>query len=545
MEEQNIFTVDEKGNITFTEGGRERTLTAEGIETLKRQAGEKLRVSEAVARARQMVAEAVTEDERKAAELQLTNAEAERDRMREGWKKEIDALEKPHMDMANHIDNPILSAFTAFFESYSKQSRKVQMILSHESVMQLDTYARKAEEGLDAFRSFLEERGEQWEMKETASEAKDRAGSMYIIVATREDGSDDLIAVPAERIEERLGDERFLSRLGASTRITTYQALQADYIENTDAIFSSQDKRRAVEKLGSAIRLSEASGDEAMAAGLSEESARKVIGDYNKTQREHLRRFYDKAVHRIDPDEVDFTPLGVMGVDVRRLSEAECRSLLSGNLSPLLDGVRVKGDSHEAVKLKFRLSKDNRGKCSVVTQLRLREAVIPQAVLGVRLSEEQRGQLRKYGMLVKTLEARVDGLLQNVMPYVDRDTNQILLRNYNKLTIPERIEGRDITEDEKKRLLKGETVKMENLTDNAGQRYVGYVRVNPMTGLTESMSVADLRYQYQVAANNRGARTEELKQDKSTSLDSGQTRNNDPKEEPSARHKPPRAGHRM
>ncbi len=530
--DENVFTVDEKGNITFTDGGRDHVLSAEDIQTLKKQAQEKLVISDALAKARKQVAEAKSDLERQIAEGNLTNAELMKQKMIEKWRKEIDALDKPRTELADKVDNGIISSFVAFMEAYKENRKRVRMILSHEDVMRLDEIAEKAHEGFEEFIKFLDSEGEQYEMLETTESEKADKSTMYAVVMTDSKGGEQVITLKDSEVEEKIKDLDFLSKLRDAERLTTYRVQAEDIAENVFDITTAKSKKEAIEKLATAVKINES---ESPKTDISEgekasEDARRTVSDYNLTQSEHLMKYYEEGSHRINPRDIDFTATAQYGIDVRKLGEAECRSLLAGNLSPLMQGVRRKDGKIEKFNLKFHLGKDARGKAGIIIQPQLKKAVVPTAIMGVPLSDSQREMLLKAGKLEKTIEVSVNGRRQSVMPYIDKETNQLMLRNYNSINLPDKVEGREISDEEKMKLLQGETVRMSELIDNGGQKYVGYVAVNPLTGRLHTVKGADLQYEYQVAANNRGARTEDLKQDKDTVLKSGQTANDDLKE---------------
>lgn len=528
-EKENIYYIDSNGNVTFkAPDGEERVLTQEAINEMKRQAKERLDVSDAIAKARQMVADASTDVERRLAEKNLTEALRLRDEMIKEHTEKINAIEKPSTHTAEKLENGILSSVVALFEGYIKTRERIKLIVEKEKTAIIENFPEKAKEGEKEFTDYLDENGVQWEREASTKNLASEVGNqMFVLIGEKKDGGHDIITFPLDKLSEKLEDESLKKRIEECKKISAYQVEQADFIEN-QSVYAEEDKEKAMENLRTAVRIGEAS--EKKEDGKQEKiSAEQILRDYNKSQTDHLMQFYEPKYHRVDPRTIDFTELGRMGVDLRQLNGAQCRSLLQGNLSELTDGYTKKDGERVKFKFKFRFGKNNRGKSIIVKHEALESAIIPDQILGTPLTPALKGQLDVHGMLDETLTVKVNGRTIEVMPYIDKETNQILLRNYSAISLPEEVGGQTLTAEQKEKLLLGGTVRMTELVDNAGQTYNGYAKINPLTGGVMTIKAADLQYEYQVAANNRGARTEDLKQDKDTFLKKGQTANDDEK----------------
>lgn len=153
---------------------------------------------------------------------------------------------------------------------------------------------------------------------------------------------------------------------------------------------------------------------------------------------------------------------------------------------------------------------------------------------GHTFTEEDKHNLRTTG----TMGMVVNLDLQNgeKMPCligVDKLTNELVAINPNRLKIPDVVAGAKLDQKEKDALKEGRPVKRNDLVDKQGVQYSGWILLNPAQKTLDISSKKpplhiDQAFTPQVKANNDGARTEELKTDKSSTMDKRQTRNNDP-----------------
>lgn len=535
--EKREFTVDAEGNLKLTDGGKETIVTPELLDTLKRQAKQKIKVTLAVEMARKQVKEAKDGIELEIAKENLKKSEEKLAEMKEKWNEEIENLNNhiSEAELARKTDNGILSPIVAFFEGYCKTKDKIKTIMSNEELMELDD---KFLEGLknssgdeSSMKAFLDESGVQWESVQLSKENQQEVPSdTFVLIGKKDDGTQRIKVLKADNAKERISNPQTADKFKDCVGISVYQVRKEELMglmTDTDIMdeSSKKDKCSVIESLPSSLKVHEET--------LSKEEGERmelkpdIIEEYNRAQRNRLSRLYKKEVHTIDPESTDFTKLGKMGIDLRDFDDETCESLLYGNLSPLTKGYEKKNGKMYEMQVKFRLTTDYKGKGKCVIHPALTERVVPDKLFGKELDEEQKRQLKEKGCLDRCIEISANGKIMTVMPYFDNETNQLLCRDYSSISLPKEINGKELNERESRSLLGGETVRMENLTDNAGQQYNGYVRINPKNGKIITVKEPDIQHQYQVAANNNGARTEDLKNDKDTFLKSGQTHNDD------------------
>ncbi|MCK9154904.1 MAG: DUF3945 domain-containing protein [Paludibacteraceae bacterium] len=216
--------------------------------------------------------------------------------------------------------------------------------------------------------------------------------------------------------------------------------------------------------------------------------------------------------------------------DLQKLKEGEKTGLLK---------ISVKTEEAEITSLeaKFRLVRTKDGNTKLMLHPVRKELNLNDQFKGYSLTEQDKKNLQSVGTSGKVVNlTSKDGQQLPCILGVDKDTKELVAINTTRLNIPDKVAGVKLKEEEKNILKKGEPIKRDDLIDKQGIKYTGWIIINPgQKSLDISKKQPPLQIEKdftpQVKANNDGARTEELKTDKSTTMDRKQTENNDPKEQ--------------
>lgn len=119
---------------------------------------------------------------------------------------------------------------------------------------------------------------------------------------------------------------------------------------------------------------------------------------------------------------------------------------------------------------------------------------------------------------------------KDVLIYKDKETNNFLCVDKDSIKIDNKLHEM-LNEKEVRQLKEGIPVHCANLIDKQGQRYNGWVLIDPSTRSAvvskKKPAFVDNDYKIQVANNNNGQRAESVKDDKDPVLKSKQSKNDD------------------
>ena len=151
-----------------------------------------------------------------------------------------------------------------------------------------------------------------------------------------------------------------------------------------------------------------------------------------------------------------------------------------------------------------------------------------QKIGDIDFTDKDKEMLKKFGQLNHLVPfTSQDGNTKMLMVGLDKQTNTLFTCDPAKVTLPKFI-TEQCTKEELRKIRNGQPVHVENLKDNAGQKFNGWVVMSPHTnGKLLHLSHIDKDFVPQVRNNNYGERTELLKEDKDAKVMTKQTRSND------------------
>lgn len=242
----------------------------------------------------------------------------------------------------------------------------------------------------------------------------------------------------------------------------------------------------------------------------------------------------DASEKKIDSDDIPWSQLKSFNLDKKMLSKENIEALRQGGATSLitLQGTNKKGAT---VTEKFRLKLEN----DIDGNLTFRKikALAPGTVdrrqkLGdLDFTQQDKETLKKFGQLNHLVPfTSEDGKTRMLMVGLDKQTNTLFTSDPNKVALPKFI-TEQCTKEELRKIRNGQPVHLENLKDDAGQKFNGWVVMTPHNnGKLLHLKHIDKEFIPQVRNNNYGERTEELKEDKDAKVMTKQTKSNDGEE---------------
>ena len=233
---------------------------------------------------------------------------------------------------------------------------------------------------------------------------------------------------------------------------------------------------------------------------------------------------------KISEEDIPWNQLKKYNLSKKILSKENIDSLLKGGISNLIT-INGKNNKGENVRRSFKiiLTNSTEGVCFKKLPVLPISNIDNRKVIGdIEFTQQDKDLLKKFGQLNHLVPfTGEDGKTKMMLVGLDKDTNQLFISDPNQIKVPQFIKEQ-CTKDELKRLYSGNAVHVENLKDNVGQKFNGWVVLSPhKNGQVLHLKHVDNEFKNQVRNNNYGERTEELKEDKDAKVKSKQNRSDD------------------
>ncbi|MBR2098040.1 MAG: DUF4099 domain-containing protein [Prevotella sp.] len=239
---------------------------------------------------------------------------------------------------------------------------------------------------------------------------------------------------------------------------------------------------------------------------------------------------------KIAMEDIPWKQLKDFGLTRKSLSKENIEALRLYGTTNLIT-VTGKNKKGEQVSKSFKLylSKDSKNNIvfNSLKAVPLKSIDKRQTIGDIEFTTADKEMLKKYGQLNHLVPfTQDDGKVKYRLVGLDKDTNKLFSCDPEKIKLPKFIREQ-CTKAELRKIQMGQPVHLENLKDDAGQKFNGWVVMSPhKNGQLLQLKHIDNDFKAQVRNNNFGERTEELKQDKDAKVMSKQTESNDgPKEE--------------
>lgn len=523
--EENILTIEDNGNVKFTDGNiRVDNVTDKNWNDIKEYIKHKRHINEEIKLATEAVKSADNEVALKLANERLKRATDFKTDLITDFKAKIKRLHNERTELADSVNDPILSPLLALLEGYYRKRKQILANLPDDRILVTEEVQKLLEQPtLEAKQAFLEDKKIPLQIGMGEGGELAQQNKSIILLATDVNGNNTILPITDEKSYQLLLDnEDFKNKISAASALKTYTVDSSELLSNITTLSMATDKIAAIEKLSSAILVQD------LNKNVNTQSNTQSLDDYNKFVAGKLMQHYNPSKHTIDPNKVNWSEVALKGINVGKMSAEDIDKMLSGKPTGIVttlnqdkNGNIIKGQA------KLALSRNEHGVISIASINVLDKPNIPNKIFDYALSEKEKQELIKNGRLSKAITVTVANQKKTIIPFIDKKTNQLMFRDVNKLKITKEYKGVKLSDKHVKALLQGETVAIAGLLDNQGVPFNGFARINPATGKIEDVPVANLEHRLQVAANNHGNRTESLSKDKDTTIGKAQQKNND------------------
>jgi hypothetical protein len=185
---------------------------------------------------------------------------------------------------------------------------------------------------------------------------------------------------------------------------------------------------------------------------------------------------------RITKEEIPFEKLEKAGIKkdfVDRMESQELKDFLNGFRSAKLYTVNAKiNEEQYRIPAKIRLQQAEDGSVNVKVHpiQRLR---IPDEYLGHQFSKDEKTALLEDKHLGKTIElTNQKGEKDNYYLSLDRKTNELIPLRDRHITIPEKIKGASLSEEQKQKLASGQKIHLDGMTGKNGKKFSASLQVD-------------------------------------------------------------------
>jgi len=243
----------------------------------------------------------------------------------------------------------------------------------------------------------------------------------------------------------------------------------------------------------------------------------------------------EEAEMKIEDTDIPWSHLQKFNLDKKMLSKEDIETLKNGGATDLIT-IQGKNKKGELVTQKFKLKLENDGDGNLTFRkmpvLRPGNVTSRKTIGDIEFTDKDKETLKKYGQLNHLVPfTGEDGRTRMLMVGLDKQTNTLFTSDPNKVSLPKFI-TEQCTKEELRKIRSGQPVHVENLKDNAGQKFNGWVVMSPHNnGKLLHLKHIDKDFIPQVRNNNYGERTDELKEDKDAKVMTKQTKSNDGEEQ--------------
>jgi hypothetical protein len=185
---------------------------------------------------------------------------------------------------------------------------------------------------------------------------------------------------------------------------------------------------------------------------------------------------------RIKKDEIPFDKLEKVGVKkdfIDHMDENELRDFLNGYRSQKLYTVNATvNDEQLRIPAKLRLQKQDNGTVDVKIHP-IQRLYVPDEYMGHKFTKEEKAALLNDKNLGKTVELTgKDGKKDTYYLAIDNKTNELSPLRTKNITIPDKIKGANLSEEQKQKLAKGEKVYLDKMTGRNGKKFGASLQVD-------------------------------------------------------------------
>lgn len=190
--------------------------------------------------------------------------------------------------------------------------------------------------------------------------------------------------------------------------------------------------------------------------------------------------FSKKPYQAIDESRIDWTQFEKLGVSKDMIDQKSLDSLLNWQKTPILLPIKAElGDMVIRTDARLSLREKSDGELNLVVHAVRKEPQLDGFVYGVRLSEDDKLNLRQTGHAGRLVE--IEPIKdQKMMAFlsVDKLTNELVAVRADKIKIPNEIKGVVLNEEQKKELSEGKAIFLEGMKSRNDKEFSASVQIN-------------------------------------------------------------------
>lgn len=194
---------------------------------------------------------------------------------------------------------------------------------------------------------------------------------------------------------------------------------------------------------------------------------------------EKYQSMYNPEKHVVDIHKADWSYFMWEGVDLEQIDAETMDCLLSGRLTGVVQVNNWYGNKKKYTA-KLRIYKDEHGKLTHIIIPATDERYIPDALFNYTLSESEKDCLRNKGRLDESIWVVIEKSKQLILPFIDKETNQIMYRSMNQVKLPKEYNGVKLEPAHIKDLIYGKSVSIT--VGNQSE----LIFINPQSGELQS-----------------------------------------------------------
>lgn len=190
--------------------------------------------------------------------------------------------------------------------------------------------------------------------------------------------------------------------------------------------------------------------------------------------------FAKKPYQPIDESRINWSQFENVGVTRDMIDKKTLDNLLNWQKTPILLPIKTAiGDSIIRTDARLSLRESADGKLNLVVHAVRKEPQLDGFVYGVRLTEEDKQNLRQTGHAGRLVEIEpVKDQKMQAFLSVDKLTNELVAVRADKIKIPNEVKGVILNDEQKKELSEGKAVYLEGMKSKNDKEFNATVQIN-------------------------------------------------------------------
>lgn len=511
---KNLFSIEPDGSVNYMgEDGKTSTLVnSENSERLFNEIKQHNTIRNILKEASDDLQKALKDGDEEAKEdaiRRLNLAEQRKNEVEQEF-NQIKSKVNETAQLSKQLDNGLLTPIASFFEVYLRTRERLLALLPNST---MDVFKKNfidsANNNQDEQVKLLESSG----LQHCTDLSNDNPGFMVekkeqdvlIVTFFDENGKSGCIVIDKpEQLELLKTKNSVTDKLSKCIEVDFFTVPYSVYQDNSLLLSVAENKKDYVEKLQGSVKHKTFSVN-TKARQIEAQSATKVQGEEIKEhdkketikQKIEVIRKVNKEISTsmksfakkggIDPRKVDWSEFIAKGINVEKLSNEDKANLLSGKKTSLIESIRQEADGRISSTPCKVLLREKEGRYYPIILAKMKNLSLPEEFFGHKFSDKEINELQTKGMLSETIQVKIASSTVNVMPFVDKDLNSLMFRNYDKLKLPDEIGNIKLSSEAKSDLLNGRIATLQYVTGETGETYPFSVRINPVTAHLETI----------------------------------------------------------